>query len=55
VEALEAEARRADCVVIVTDHAEVDYAALGSWARLIFDTRNAMREVQSPAARVVRL
>ncbi len=55
VESLEAEARRADCVVIVTDHAAVDYAALGGWARLIFDTRNAMRGVPSPTARVVRL
>jgi UDP-N-acetyl-D-glucosamine dehydrogenase len=55
VESLEAEARRADCVVIVTDHASVDYTALGGWARLIFDTRNAMRDVASPAARVVKL
>lgn len=35
-------ARRSDCVVIVTDHGELDYAALAEAAPLIFDTRNAM-------------
>lgn len=55
IESLEAEARRADCVVIITDHSAVDYQALGRSARLIFDTRNAMRHVASPSARVVRL
>lgn len=32
-----------DAVVILTDHRAVDYALLASHARLIVDTRNAMR------------
>jgi UDP-N-acetyl-D-glucosamine dehydrogenase len=43
----------ADCVVVVTDHAAYDWAWLAANARLIVDTRNA---VKSPGtARVVRL
>jgi len=33
-----------DLVVIVTDHDNIDYAALGRNARLIVDSRNAMRK-----------
>ncbi len=43
-----------DCVVIVTDHKEVDYALLGSHARLIVDTRDAMAKVAGVTARVVK-
>ncbi len=46
--------RSVDCVLIVTDHAKVDYDALGRSAKLIVDTRNAMAKVRSPAARVVK-
>lgn len=47
---------RTNAVVIVTDHAAVDYALLGRHARLIVDTRNAMaRRAKGPvAARVVK-
>ncbi|MDG5766335.1 nucleotide sugar dehydrogenase [Balneolales bacterium ANBcel1] len=31
-----------DCVVIATDHADVDYDTLAHWADCIVDTRNAM-------------
>ncbi len=37
----------ADCVVIVTDHSSFDYAALLRDARLIVDTRNALKGVRS--------
>jgi UDP-N-acetyl-D-glucosamine dehydrogenase len=37
----------ADCVVIVTDHSSFDYAALVRDARLIVDTRNALKGVKS--------
>jgi len=40
-----AEISKADCVVIVTDHDNVDYALLGEKASLIVDTRNAMASV----------
>jgi len=36
-------AAAADCVVIVTDHSSVDYAALVRGAKLIVDTRNALK------------
>ena len=35
--------RAADCVVIVTDHRHVDYAAVAAEAKLIVDTRNALK------------
>jgi UDP-N-acetyl-D-glucosamine dehydrogenase len=34
--------RQADCVVIITDHTDVDYHAVAKEAQLIFDTRNVM-------------
>ena len=43
----------ADCVVIVTDHRNVDYASLVEKARLILDTRNALKRFTSP--NIVRL
>jgi UDP-N-acetyl-D-glucosamine dehydrogenase len=49
----EASARDADCVVIVTDHSAFDYKALAREARLIVDTRNALKGVASP--KIVRL
>jgi UDP-N-acetyl-D-glucosamine dehydrogenase len=43
----------ADCVVIITDHASFDYAAIVERARLVVDTRNALKN--HPSAKVVRL
>jgi UDP-N-acetyl-D-glucosamine dehydrogenase len=45
----------ADCVVIHTDHDAFDYQAIVEHARLVFDTRNATRDVRSDRSRVVRL
>ena len=47
------EAETADCVVIVTDHAKFDYEGLVQRARLIVDTRNALKKFKSP--NIVRL
>jgi len=44
-----------DCIVIVTDHTIYDYAMVGANARIIVDSRNAMKKVQSPTATVVLL
>src|SRR5579863_10096683 len=41
-----------DCVVIVTDHSDYDYARIVSDARLVVDTRNATKGIKSP--KVVR-
>ncbi len=38
-----AESARADCTVIVTDHSSFDYDAIAGGARLIVDTRNALK------------
>ncbi len=45
--------RSADCCVILTDHSNVDYAAVVEHARLIVDTRNALKKFQSE--KIVRL
>jgi len=43
----------ADCVVIVTDHTKFDYAAVVDRAKLIVDTRNALKTFTSD--KIVRL
>jgi UDP-N-acetyl-D-glucosamine dehydrogenase len=48
-----AAARAADCVVIVTDHKSFDYESLVRDAKLIVDTRNALKRFDSP--KIVRL
>ncbi|MBI2677328.1 MAG: nucleotide sugar dehydrogenase [Candidatus Koribacter versatilis] len=37
-----------DCVVIVTDHSDYDYARIVRESRLVVDTRNATKGVESP-------
>jgi UDP-N-acetyl-D-glucosamine dehydrogenase len=44
-----------DCVILHTDHAAFDYQWIVEHARLVFDTRNAMREVKAGREKVVRL
>jgi UDP-N-acetyl-D-glucosamine dehydrogenase len=39
-----AAAKKADCVVIVTDHDGVDYEGISKVAQLIFDTRNVLKD-----------
>jgi UDP-N-acetyl-D-glucosamine dehydrogenase len=43
----------ADCVVIVTDHGSFDYRFVVERARLIVDTRNALKGMTSE--KIVRL
>lgn len=35
-----------DCVLIVTDHSDYDYASIAAQASLVVDTRNAMKGIQ---------
>jgi len=49
----QASAHAADCVVIITDHSDFDYKALLDSSKLIVDTRNAMRGIESE--KIVRL
>ncbi|MBI3667980.1 MAG: nucleotide sugar dehydrogenase [Acidobacteria bacterium] len=52
-EDLEEAAARADCVILVTDHSQVDYARLVELAPLIVDTRNVLKSFASN--KIVRL
>jgi len=57
VELSDAEVRAADCVVIVTNHSQIDYQRVVDLAPLIVDTRNALNgELRSrSSARIIRL
>lgn len=46
--------READCVLVITDHSVFDWAMISREARLIVDTRNAVKEAR-PEGRVVKL
>jgi UDP-N-acetyl-D-glucosamine dehydrogenase len=50
-----AELGRADAVVIVTDHSQVDYQQIVDDANLVIDTRNATARASRGRARVVSL
>ena len=52
-EASPATLQQADCVVIITDHTGFDYTEILKYAQVIFDTRNAMKEIRSE--KIVRL
>jgi len=47
--------RRADAVLILTDHHEFDYRMVVETADLVVDTRNATRSLSAPAGRIIRL
>jgi UDP-N-acetyl-D-glucosamine dehydrogenase len=40
------EVAKYDCVLIVTDHSDYDYARIAQQAALVVDTRNAMKGIQ---------
>ena len=42
-----------DAVIVVTDHADVDYALIARHAKLVIDTRNALAQV-APRFNVVK-
>jgi UDP-N-acetyl-D-glucosamine dehydrogenase len=51
----DAELDRADAVVIVTDHANVDYQRVVDRASLVVDTRNATAALKPGRARILPL
>jgi UDP-N-acetyl-D-glucosamine dehydrogenase len=57
IELTDAELKSADCVVIVTDHSQIDYARVTELASLIVDTRNALNGElrRASRARIIRL
>jgi len=52
---LMAAVKAADCVVIITNHSNYDYAAILDAAKLIVDTRNALGKSGKDHPKVVRL
>jgi UDP-N-acetyl-D-glucosamine dehydrogenase len=44
---------QSDCAVIITDHADIDYAEVLDRASLVVDTRNALRGLVSK--KIIRL
>jgi UDP-N-acetyl-D-glucosamine dehydrogenase len=55
VDNLKATAKAADCVVLITDHKDLDYATVAAEANLIFDTRNAFQRLGYVDKKIVRL
>ncbi len=51
------EVRNSDCVIIVTDHSEIDYSRVTKLASLVVDTRNALNGDlrRESHARIIRL
>ena len=45
----------ADCVVILTDHQAVDHKKVVKHARLVLDTRNALRAIRPRPKKIIRL
>ncbi len=47
--------RNSDIVIITTDHSNIDYQWVVDKARLILDTRNALKDKVYDQSKVVRL
>ena len=43
-----------DCVLVVTDHDDVDYGFVVNHSRLVVDTRNVTVELESPNCQIVK-
>jgi UDP-N-acetyl-D-glucosamine dehydrogenase len=55
VKLTDAALRRADMVVILTDHSAVDYHHVVEQASLVFDSRNATAKVRTGRRKIVKL
>jgi len=54
-EDLKTSVKNSDCVVLITDHQDMDYATVAAHAKLIFDTRNAFKKLGYVEDKIVRL
>ncbi|MEN6394710.1 MAG: UDP binding domain-containing protein, partial [Anaerolineaceae bacterium] len=52
---LMAAVRHADCVVIITNHSQYDYAAIVEAAQLVVDTRNALGAARRSNPKIVSI
>jgi UDP-N-acetyl-D-glucosamine dehydrogenase len=55
VQDLKTEVQAVDCVVIITNHSQLDYAMILAEARLIVDTRNALGFLAKQHPKVIKL
>ena len=55
VDLTEAALSRTDCVLIITDHTNVDYQWVADHAGLILDTRNATKNVQKGREKIIKI
>jgi UDP-N-acetyl-D-glucosamine dehydrogenase len=57
VELSDQELKSADCILIVTNHSDIDYRRITNLASLVVDTRNALNgDLRSKStARIIRL
>jgi UDP-N-acetyl-D-glucosamine dehydrogenase len=46
---------KADCVAIITNHSKVDYTMVLEKAQLIYDTRNALKDIAKNNSKVIKL
>ena len=44
-----------DCVIIVTDHSKLNYKMIAQEAKLVFDTRNALRNIKAKKDNIIKL
>ncbi|MGG3798927.1 nucleotide sugar dehydrogenase [Metabacillus fastidiosus] len=47
--------KAADLVIITTDHSEFDYKLIANSSRVVFDTRNALKQVEKKPERYIKL
>ena len=47
--------KKADLVIIVTDHSSFDYNAIVRHARIVLDSRNATRDVRTGRSKIHKL
>lgn len=47
--------KKADCVVLVTDHSSFDYEMIATHSKVIIDTRNALKKVSSHRGKIIKL
>lgn len=53
IDSLKDELAAVDCAVLLTDHTEYDYQLIAKHASLVFDTRNAFKDIDSTNIRVL--
>jgi UDP-N-acetyl-D-glucosamine dehydrogenase len=53
VELSEEELTKSDCILIITDHSNIDYEKVVDQASIVVDTRNATKNVKSGRSKII--